>query len=156
MDTTQKILGRIGIAAEVTWNEERASVPMVSIMSQDSLGTLIGKQGANLVHLEHLIRLVAMRRNEKESSARLTSFVVDVNNYRKHHIEHILGLAKEVARRVSQNRRAESMSPMSSYERRAIHAELTSYKDVTTESVGQEPQRRVMVSPALEFNSDLS
>ena len=55
--------------------------------------------------------------------------------------------ARAAVAKVRNTRRAEALAPMSPYERRVVHMELASYSDVITESIGQEPQRRIVVKP---------
>ena len=109
---------------------------------------LIGKNGQNLGAFEHLVRLVASRRLANPESD--LHFIVDINDYRKSRTDYLIGVAKDVAQRVIQTQRAEALSPMSSYERRLVHTELASYREIQTESVGQEPRRRIVVKPQSE------
>ena len=73
--------------------------------------------------------------------------VVDVNNYRSEQNERLVGSVHEAAVRVQQTRKSEALPPMTSYERRIVHTELAVYSDLTTESVGQDPHRRVVIKP---------
>src|SRR3989338_7508857 len=57
--------------------------------------------------------------------------------------------ALEVANRVKVSKKAEALDPMSSYERRLIHVELASHPDLETESIGEEPERRVVIRPLI-------
>ena len=75
--------------------------------------------------------------------------MVDVNNYRKARANYLIETAREAAQRVIQTQKAEALSPMTSYERRLVHTELAGYKEVQTESIGQEPHRRIVVKPLI-------
>lgn len=101
---------------------------------------LIGKGGQNLNALEHVARAVWAR---LESGS--TALSLDINDYRQSRTLAILALVREAAQRVRNTRRSESLDPMSSYERRIVHTELASYSDLATESVGQDPNRRVVI-----------
>jgi len=57
--------------------------------------------------------------------------------------------ALEVAHRVRISKKAEALVPMSSYERRLVHVELASYADLETESIGEEPKRRIVIKPLI-------
>ena len=110
---------------------------------------LIGKNGQNLEAFERLVRLLASSQIEPNPENDL-HFIIDINDYRKSRTDYLIDIAKDVAQRVIQTQRAEALSPMSSYERRLVHTELASYKEIQTESVGQEPRRRIIVKPQPE------
>ncbi|TSC91366.1 MAG: spoIIIJ-associated protein [Parcubacteria group bacterium Licking1014_17] len=145
ISVAREIIKFIGVDAEINWLEEGyvAKTPIISIESLSGSGVLIGKKGQNLEALEHLIKLAAAKSLENE----IFPFIVDVNKYRKSQISHIASTAREVAVRVARNNRAEFLSPMSAYERRIVHTELSSFKGVGTESVGKDPNRRVIIKP---------
>jgi len=56
-------------------------------------------------------------------------------------------LSKELADEVAKTRKSIMLQPMSSYERRIIHLELAERPDIVTESIGEEPERRVIIRP---------
>jgi len=151
IEIAKDLLSRVGFDGEVRFIESGPSsgkFATVSVESDGDLSMLIGKNGQNLGAFEHLIRLIAGRRLTSPEND--LHFVVDVNDYRKSRTDYLIGIAKDVAQRVIQTQRAEALSPMSSYERRLVHTELASYKEIQTESVGQEPRRRVIVKPQPE------
>ncbi|MFH1769543.1 MAG: R3H domain-containing nucleic acid-binding protein [Parcubacteria group bacterium] len=153
VNAIKSLLQKGGVKATVTWEtNENTQLATACIRSSEDLGAFIGKQGSNLSSLEHVVRVMALR--QIPGSDRLPHFVVDINNYRKNHLDQIVTLARTVARRVTQNHRTESLSPMTAYERRVIHSELASYKSVTTESTGIDPSRRIIIKPAAEFDFD--
>lgn len=103
---------------------------------------LIGEYGMHLRAFEYVAKLVARRTLPDPPR-----FFVDINRYRQGRIEYLRGYAKDVANRVTRSGREIPMQPMSSYERRIVHLELMSRPDVTTESIGEEPERWVVVKP---------
>ncbi|PJE50399.1 MAG: hypothetical protein COV29_04495 [Candidatus Yanofskybacteria bacterium CG10_big_fil_rev_8_21_14_0_10_36_16] len=154
VDLTKKLLGFLGFDknSEVEAHNNDDGV-LVSITSNDKMGLLIGKNGQNINAIEHLIRTLI---NKKQSSEQLDKFTpirfsLDINDYKKIRSQQVINTARDVANRVSQNRRSEAMYPMNSYERRLIHSELASYNDIETESVGEEPRRRVVIKPTVEI-----
>ena len=151
IEITKDLLQRVGFKGEVKFVENGPSesrLATVSIESDEDLSMLIGKNGQNLEAFERLVRLLASRKlADLESDLR---FTVDINDYRKSRTDYLIGVARDVARRVIQTQKAEALSPMSSYERRLVHTELASYKEIQTESIGQEPRRRVIVKPQPE------
>lgn len=104
---------------------------------------LIGKNGQTLFDLQRLLKLI-LKRSLKLKEAYLD---IDVNDYKKRKIEYLKELAKSVADEVALTKKERALEPMSSYERRIIHLELAERRDVTTESIGKEPKRRVIIKP---------
>lgn len=159
-EITRDLLDRAGFSGEIKFSEstgESNSLTMLTIESDQDLGMLIGKNGQNLAALEHLVRVMTVRvmyGNDKqwppvEAAAALPSFVLDINDYRKSKTNYLIEVARNVARRVVETRRAEALLPMTAYERRLVHTELAGYKEVQTESIGQEPRRRIVVKPLI-------
>lgn len=103
---------------------------------------LIGVKGAHLSALQHIVRCL-LRRHAHEK----IRVVVDVNGYRLRREKNLLDLAQEVARRAHRTGRTVVLEPMTAADRRAIHTALASHKDIATESLGEEPNRRVVVRP---------
>lgn len=103
---------------------------------------LIGRDGANIGSLDHLVKMLVGKDNLAG-----TGFVIDINGYRKIKIERLKQIAKSAALRVSWRNQPERLSPMSAFERRIIHTELSASPLVETKSAGQEPDRYVVVSP---------
>ena len=75
--------------------------------------------------------------------------MVDLNDYRKLRARQVVEKAVEAAHRVRVSKKAEALIPMSSYERRLVHVELASYVDIETESIGEEPKRRIVIKPLI-------
>jgi len=101
---------------------------------------LIGERGQTLLEIQHLLKVILRKKIEERFFVDL-----DINNYKKKKIEYLKELAHAAADEVSLTRREKILSPMPAYERRVIHLELAEREDVTTESIGQEPKRRVVV-----------
>ncbi len=115
---------------------------LVSIDTPQDANVLIGKNGRNLQALEHIVRMMWMRKYPNTRPP-----VVDVNGYQQTHMQDVATAAHTVARRVQETKRAEVLDPMNSAERRIVHTELAAYRDLATESIGQEPHRRVVIRP---------
>ena len=146
-EVAQSVLDRIGFSAEVSvlsLDETQSKLPVIRIHSENESGVLIGKNGATLDALEHVIRILV---NKKFSPDKI-SFILDINDYRKTRTQFLIDTARETADRVVQTSRSEALNPMSSYERRLVHMELASLKDIETESIGHEPRRRIVIKPS--------
>ncbi|MCD6402414.1 hypothetical protein J7L36_00985, partial [bacterium] len=72
---------------------------------------------------------------------------LDINKYKKKKTEYLKELANSVADQVALTKKEKVLPPMQAFERRIIHLELADRSDVTTESIGKEPERRVVVKP---------
>lgn len=129
-------------AVEVFQNDKDPNMAIVSVSSADDLSILIGKNGQNLRAVEHIAKLLVYKQMPGQAN-----FALDVNDYRKSRAQHVVRHAVEAASRVRESKKAEALMPMSSYERRLVHVELASCPDIETESIGEEPQRRVVIRP---------
>lgn len=139
----QHLSSSLHIECEVaitTSQEEGRSVTHVSLTTPEQTRILIGTQGENLKAIEHIMRLMAAKHHPENSSLTL-----DINDYKKSRIAHALEAARAALQRVRASGKPEALPPMTAYERRAVHSELMAHPDVATESIGEEPQRRVVI-----------
>ena len=80
-------------------------------------------------------------------TSKIFYFNLDINDYKKKKVEYLKDLAKDLADQVSLNKEEKVLLPMSSYERRIIHAELSKRTDVLTESQGDSFDRHIVIKP---------
>lgn len=119
----------------------------VSVNSEDNLTYLSGRNGSNLGSIEHLIRVVLTKKEQFKS---IVPFItLDVNGIRKERHEKIKNLAMSVAYRVTETGRPEVLHPMDAFERRIVHNELATLTNIETESIGMDPNRRIVVKPVI-------
>ena len=111
-------------------------------LSGEEMGLLIGKRGQTLDSLQYLTSLVVNK--GKASYVRVKLDTEDYRNRRKATLEN---LAKNIAFKVKKTRRPVFLEPMNPYERRIIHSALQNDPYVTTHSEGEEPNRKVVVTP---------
>ena len=104
---------------------------------------LIGEGGQTLAEIQHLLKLIL--RPKIEDNFYLD---VDINNYKKKKIEYLIELARASADEVSLMKKEKILDPMPAFERRIIHKELGLRADVKTESIGEEPERKIVIRPA--------
>ena len=134
------ILREMGYQAEVEI-QVKQDIPTYRIYSNnDSL--LIGKNGKNLEALQIVLRQIV--NTETGINYR---FFLDVSDYKEKNEHHLEVLAKRLAREVATTKIEVKMDSMNSYERRIVHNVLTNNKKVYTESVGEEPNRCVVIKP---------
>ena len=128
------------VTIETKYDEEE-SVLEVNLTGDD-MGVLIGKRGQTLDSLQYLISLVVNRDAEKYIHVK-----VDTENYRERRKATLENLAKNISYKVRKNRQPVALEPMNPYERRIIHSALQADDRVSTHSEGEEPYRRVVVTP---------
>ena len=111
----------------------------------DNLGTLIGYHGEILDSLQYLTYL-AVNKGEDSDDKSSVKISIDIENYRKKREETLKSLAKKMADRVLKYGRPVTLEPMNAYERRIIHSTIQDIDGVITHSIGQENDRRIVVS----------
>ncbi len=126
----------------VTGETSRLDVHGVDATEREALGALIGRKGERLSALQHLVNLMLSKR-----MGEWTRVLVDVEDYRGRRERQLRDLAKRAAARVSETGRMLQLEPMPALERRWIHLALRDDPNVATQSVGEEPERRVVVLP---------
>ena len=109
---------------------------------KEALGALIGRKGERLSALQHLVNLML----SKEIGT-WTRVLVDVEDYRGRRERQLRELADRAAARVVETGKMLQLEPMSALERRWIHLALRDHPAVATQSIGEEPNRRVVLIP---------
>jgi spoIIIJ-associated protein len=109
---------------------------------KEALGALIGRKGERLSALQHLVNLMLSRR-----MGDWTRVLVDVEDYRGRRERQLVEIARRAAERVIETGKMLQLEPMSALERRWVHIALREHPDVVTQSVGEEPNRRIVVLP---------
>ena len=107
---------------------------------KEALGALIGRKGERLSALQHLVNLMLSR----EMGA-WTRVLVDVEDYRGRRERQLVEIANRAADRVIETGKMLQLEPMPPLERRWIHLALREREGVGTQSIGEEPNRRVVV-----------
>lgn len=113
-------------------------------IDSEMMGMLIGHRGETLDAMQYLTGLVINKNRKTEGYTRVT---LNTEEYREKREETLKKLARKVASQVRATGRARALEPMNPYERRVLHSALQNNPDVTTHSEGEEPNRRVVVSP---------
>lgn len=108
------------------------------------MGVLIGHRGETLDAVQYLTSLVINRNRKTEGYTRVT---INTEDYREKREETLIRLAKRIAQQVKSTGAPKMLEPMNPYERRIIHSALQKNPYVTTHSEGDEPNRRVVISP---------
>ncbi len=140
LNFVENVLEKMGISAVVEMEETEEAV-LLNVISMES-GTVIGHRGDVLDAIQYIASILANQ--DKDSFKRI---VVDCENYRERRIETLKELAVKMCEKAVKLRKKIHLEPMNPFERRIIHAELTSDERVKTISEGDEPLRHLVIIP---------
>jgi spoIIIJ-associated protein len=134
------LLNHMGVRAQVT--VRASSEPITLDISGRDLGALIGWRGETLRALQSVTNVMVGRH-----LAEGERIIVDVERYRQRREHTVREIAMRAAHQVKMTGDAITLDAMQPFERRAIHLALEGDPDVTSGSIGEEPERRVVVGP---------
>lgn len=143
----EQLLEKIGITSfEVEISEPSPFTYKLQVLGLNDRDTalLIGKQGENLHSLQYILRILVRQKLDlvKREEKNIT---VDVENYRGRQIDHLTILAKRKASEALSTGKDIELRPMSGFERRIIHMALKDDHGIATASIGEEPERKVVI-----------
>lgn len=145
--TVQELLEKMKVKAEVTaqfnpdQDDNSKQSVLVNIQGND-LSILIGRQAETLNALQYIVGLIVCKELGKS-----IPISIDVEGYRSRREQQIRQLARRMADQAIKTGRRQVLEPMPSNERRLIHIELRDNPHVNTESIGEEPRRKVTIIP---------
>ena len=145
-DFAKKLLENMHIDAEIETELRDNGEYLININGEEA-GVLIGHHGETLDALQYLCNLAANKKDGEAEDREYTRVVVDISGYRAKREETLRLLARRMADRALKYKRSVSLEPMPSHERRIIHSEVQKIEGVTTNSVGSENNRRVVIFP---------
>ena len=137
-DTLNQITDLMGAKSNLEVRRRDNNISVTIFSENNSL--LIGKNGKNVAALQLIIRQMV---NSKLKEP--LSIIIDVGNYKEKRARSIEYLAKKLAREAYKTKTEVTMDSMNSYERRIVHEALADDKYVYTESIGEEPNRKVVI-----------
>jgi spoIIIJ-associated protein len=145
--TVQELLERMGVQADVNTSiadeeDNRGRRPVLINIIGSDLSILIGRQTETLNALQYITTLIVGK-----ELGRSVSLIVDVEGYRQRREQQLRQLARRMADQAVKTGRRQVLEPMPANERRIIHIELREIPEVETESVGEEPRRKVTILP---------
>lgn len=141
--TVEELLKNMGFSANVSVSDSTEDEGAICDITTDTDSHfLIGQHGTNLQAIQHLARLM-IRKNIPEK----IHFILDINSYKQQRNQSIVEQAKIAANESISQHRAVIMKPMSTYERRLVHMELSKNPQISTESVGEGEERKIIVKP---------
>ena len=137
-DTLNQITDLMGAKSNLEVRRRDNNISVTIFSENNSI--LIGKNGKNVAALQLIIRQMV---NSKLKEP--LSIIIDVGNYKEKRARSIEYLAKRLAREAYKTKTEVTMDSMNSYERRIVHEALADDKYVYTESIGEEPNRKVVI-----------
>lgn len=137
-----ELISRMGFLASVSVKESEEDGAIVCDVNTEESNFLIGQYGLNLQSLQHIAR-VLVRKNAPVRA----NFILDVNYYRQEKNDSLIKLARSFSEQALSEKRAVVMRPMTPYERRVVHLELSKDDRIKTESIGEGDDRRVVIKP---------
>ena len=149
-DYIKDFLSEVGIEVNLTSTYEDERIEIAIDCDEESVGYIIGRRGDNLDALQYLTSLVV---NKGEDNYIRVS--LNIEDYREKREETLIRLAKSKASYVLKSHRSVTLEPMNPNERRIIHSTLQEFKNIYTYSVGDDPNRRIVIAPKKrEYGSD--
>ena len=110
-------------------------------ISNENLGFLIGYRGETLYAFQSILSAIAGKEIDKK-----VRVILDIEGYKAKREKTLEELAEKVAKTVIRTRKPVKLEPMQAYERKIIHSKLQQNDKVQTESIGEEPNRRIVIS----------
>ena len=142
-DFVKTVIADIGLSAEAELYSCEDGTRRITIVGDDA-SALIGHHGDTLDALQYLANLASARKNIKgeRDKSRVT---IDIEGYRKKREETLRALARRMAAKALRNKRSVMLEPMSAYERRIIHSEIQGIEGVSTNSIGSDNNRKIVI-----------
>lgn len=140
----REILAAMDLTAQVTVQEKEDTV--VVDLAGPQLGVLIGRRGETLDSLQYLVNLAINRGQEK-----MKHVIIDIEGYRLRREQSLRSMAVRMADKARQKGRSVVLEPMSALDRRIIHTALQGRDDIYTFSEGEEPFRKIVISPRRSY-----
>jgi spoIIIJ-associated protein len=146
-ETVSELLEKMRVNATVNAHfgeqeDPKRTAPVICDINGRDLSILIGRRAATLNALQYISRLIVSK-----ELGRSILLILDVEGYRARRERQLRRLAKQMAEQALVTGRRQMLEPMPANERRIIHITLRENPDVTTESFGEDPRRKVTISP---------
>jgi spoIIIJ-associated protein len=146
-NVVEELIEKMGIRAKVSTQyvefEDPEYSPLIQVdINGNDLSILIGRRSETLNALQYVSSLIVAK-----ELGRWMPIVVDVQGYRARRERQLRQLARRMADQAVKTGRRQVLEPMPANERRFVHLELRNYSEVTTESIGEEPNRKVTIIP---------
>lgn len=144
LDFIRKLIDDMALEGLTVAKKEGSNGDVLITVDGDNAGVLIGHHGETLEAIQYLANLAANKKvaGEKREYVRVT---VDVEGYRAKREASLRALARRMSAKVIKNKKSVMLEPMNPYERRIVHSEVQGIAGVSTNSIGSENNRRVVI-----------
>ena len=144
LDFIRKLIDDMALEGLTVAKKEGSNDDVLITVDGDNAGVLIGHHGETLEAIQYLASLAANKKvaGEKREYVRVT---VDVEGYRAKREASLRALARRMSAKVIKNKKSVMLEPMNPYERRIVHSEVQGIAGVSTNSIGSENNRRVVI-----------
>lgn len=144
LDFIRKLIDDMALEGLTVAKKEGSNSDVLITVDGDNAGVLIGHHGETLEAIQYLANLAANKKvaGEKREYVRVT---VDVEGYRAKREASLRALARRMSAKVIKNKKSVMLEPMNPYERRIVHSEVQGIAGVSTNSIGSENNRRVVI-----------
>ena len=126
---------------KISYKIETEQIGLKVELNSENLGYLIGYRGETLYSLQNILSAIAGKGIENR-----VRVILDIEGYKQKREKTLEELAQKVAKTVIKTKKPVKLEPMKAYERKIIHSKLQENEKVETKSVGEEPNRRIIVS----------
>ncbi|MGE5329960.1 MAG: RNA-binding cell elongation regulator Jag/EloR [Deltaproteobacteria bacterium] len=135
----EEVFKKMDLDVDIIINETEDEIDID--LQGKNMGVIIGRRGETLDALQYLTSIIA-----NKGQVKYKKVLIDTENYRKKREETLVILANRIAERAITMKKSITMEPMNPYERRIIHSTLQNNKYIETYSVGDEPNRKVVIA----------
>ena len=142
LDVVKQIINKMGFDVNIEVEEKNSDL-VIRLESDETGGLLIGKNGRTLNALQHIIKRIGAKNNNRH-----TRITIDVGDYRKRHDSRLKDRAMKMAEKVKKEGREVVSPPLEAIDRRIIHRALRNDSEIKTYSIGDGIFRNVVVAPA--------
>ncbi|MCK9478127.1 MAG: protein jag [Firmicutes bacterium] len=136
------LIDKMGLICETEVSDDEGFIKI--IITGSDVGGIIGRRGETLDAVQYLTNLYVNKGKHGETYKRV---LIDSENYRAKREATLVRLANSMAAKALKNHRDMMLEPMNPYERRIIHSTLQSNSKIITRSVGEDPNRKIIISP---------
>ena len=144
--TVAELLEKMKITARIEVRngdpDEEGQCPVLVDIHGDDLGVLIGRRAEILNAMQYIVNLIVSKQ-----VGHWVQVVVDVEGYRARRERQLRQMANRMADQAIKTGRRQVLEPMPASERRVVHLELRDHPKVATQSIGEEPARKVTIVP---------
>lgn len=137
-ESLNTIMTLMNIECNLEVRRREKNIELKIFSNQNSI--LIGKEGRNLESLQNILRQILIKEGITDYK-----IILDIENYKEKKVTHLERTVRQIAREVAKTKVEVKLDSMNSYERRIVHNALSKNKYVYTESIGEEPNRYVVI-----------